>query len=138
MQLKEPYHASYGSRLQDDGFTTSLGANTEAVDLRRDDSLFCKENIDFYDVYGDFRLENPCSTQVNSGLNAEHERDTNACSGFGELDNIELDTPPDFNVSPFSASAKLQHHAFCFTIHRLYMSLPLATGFAVSFSRQRF
>ncbi|XP_057791704.1 SUPPRESSOR OF GAMMA RESPONSE 1-like isoform X1 [Salvia miltiorrhiza] len=84
--------------LKDDEFIPCLGANTEAVDSRQPDSLFCHEIIGSYDVFGDSR---PNSTQVNCDIYGVHERDTNGCSGFGELENLELDTPPDFNDLQF-------------------------------------
>ncbi|KAH6801008.1 hypothetical protein C2S52_001472 [Perilla frutescens var. hirtella] len=84
--LKETSHASYGYRLEYDEYATCLGANSEAIDLSRVDSLLCNESDAAF-----------CgSTQVNCDMSFVHERDANACYGTGDLDNLELDTPPDF------------------------------------------
>ncbi|XP_047973478.1 SUPPRESSOR OF GAMMA RESPONSE 1-like isoform X1 [Salvia hispanica] len=95
--LKEPYQASYGSRLEDVEFSSCLGGNIKAVDATLLEPLFCNEIIESYDAFGELEPQNPCSTQVNCDINAVNDRDANGCSGIGELDNIELDTPPDFN-----------------------------------------
>lgn len=105
--LKEPYQASYGSRLEDVEFSSCLGGNIKAVDATLLEPLFCNEIIESYDAFGELEPQNPCSTQVNCDINAVNDRDANGCSGIGELDNIELDTPPDFNVSPSSAPMNL-------------------------------
>ncbi|KAG8384878.1 hypothetical protein BUALT_Bualt04G0164100 [Buddleja alternifolia] len=97
--LKEPCRPSCGSRLEGEieyDAATYLGGDSDAVDLSGVDSLLCNEIIDSYDTFADFGSNNASSTQVGSDL---HQRDGNATCGISDLDNLELDTPPDFHLN---------------------------------------
>lgn len=58
------------------------------------DSLFCNEIIDANTMFGDLRPHNSSLTQEGGNI-----RNVTASGGISDLDNIELDTPPDFNLS---------------------------------------
>ncbi|PIN02656.1 hypothetical protein CDL12_24833 [Handroanthus impetiginosus] len=86
--LKEQSHPSSGSQLKDETENaTCLAGKSKAVNLSGADSLFCNEIIDSYAAFDDLR--------PNSNVS---QRDDNASCGIDELDNLELDTPPDFNL----------------------------------------
>lgn len=105
--LKEPSHASYGSRLEDEmEYASCLAVHaSETDDLSGANSLLCNELI----AFGDARLKNPSSTQVglknpsstqvDCDICTVHQRDSNAGCGIGDLDNLELDSPPDFQLT---------------------------------------
>ncbi|KAI3463045.1 hypothetical protein Pfo_019708 [Paulownia fortunei] len=98
--LKDPYHPSCGSRLEDEmEYVTCLAGHSEAVGLSGANSLLCNEIIDSYAACGDLRPKNPSSTQVCSDISAVDQRYGNASCEIGDLVNLELDTPPDFQLS---------------------------------------
>ncbi|KAK6153099.1 hypothetical protein DH2020_012738 [Rehmannia glutinosa] len=89
--LKEP---SYRPRLEDEmEYATCLAGNSETVDLSGANSLLCNEIIGSYAAFDDLRPNNPSSTQVDVDVSAVHPCD------IGDLDNLELDTPPDFHLN---------------------------------------
>ncbi|KAL1531602.1 SUPPRESSOR OF GAMMA RESPONSE 1-like isoform X1 [Salvia divinorum] len=90
--LNEPYHASYASQIEDVEFTTPLAGNTEADYFSRLESLSRNEIV--------------ASKDASGGINAAHNRDTNGWSGIGELENLELDTAPDFNSQELQFSSQ--------------------------------
>lgn len=74
--------------------------DSQAVDLDAfDDSLFCNENLDAYDPIADSRLDN--GPQSGSNVNADCAPGTSmgAASGVDDLENLDLGTPPDFNLA---------------------------------------
>ncbi|KAL7094882.1 hypothetical protein ACP275_11G132700 [Erythranthe tilingii] len=76
--LKEPSHLlSNVSRLKDE---------MEAVDLSGGESLLCNEIIGSYGAFDDLRPNYP---QVGGDFTC----------GIADLENIELDTPPDFQLN---------------------------------------
>lgn len=93
--------------MEDDEFSIGLDTNTEAADLSRPESLLCNEITEA--VFDDTRPYYPSSTQVNGNINAKHEHESYPSYGIADLDNLELDTPPDFlAVSPSPPSPKLK------------------------------
>lgn len=63
-----------------------------------DDSLLCNENFESYAPLGDSSYYPAPSFACNtsSGVAAGEK---NATSGFSDLENLELDTPPDFQLA---------------------------------------
>lgn len=74
--------------------------DSQAVDLDAyDDSLFCNENLDGYD---------PCGPQSGSNVNTNGAPGTSrgASSGVADLENLDLGTPPDFNLADLKFSSQ--------------------------------
>ncbi|MFS8011523.1 putative transcription factor NAM family [Helianthus anomalus] len=81
--------------------------DSQAVDLDAfDDSLFCNENLDTYDPVADSRLNN--GPQSGSNVNADCAPGTSRGAGFGvdDLENLDLGTPPDFNLADLHFSSQ--------------------------------
>ncbi|PIN17925.1 hypothetical protein CDL12_09414 [Handroanthus impetiginosus] len=94
--LKEPAHPSDGSVLEDKmEYATCLAAGSEDV-LGGADSLFCDEIIDSFATFNELRPDNVSSTQVGSNMSDVHQRDISASCDIGDLNNLELNNPPDF------------------------------------------
>ncbi|KAJ0469714.1 putative transcription factor NAM family [Helianthus annuus] len=71
--------------------------DSQAVDLDAfDDSLFCNENLDTYDPV------------AGSNVNADCAPGTSRGAGFGvdDLENLDLGTPPDFNLADLHFSSQ--------------------------------
>ncbi|KAL0431622.1 UNVERIFIED_CONTAM: suppressor of gamma response 1 [Sesamum radiatum] len=94
--LKELSRRSSGSWLEDEmQYTMCLAGNSEAVDLSRADSLLCNEILDPYAASGNLRSNNGSSTHLGD----VQQRDGSSSCGIGDLDNLDLDTPPDFQLT---------------------------------------
>ncbi|KAL3636644.1 hypothetical protein CASFOL_018943 [Castilleja foliolosa] len=89
-------HYSFDSRVQNENmdYATCLAGNSEAVDLSSADSLFCDEIIDSYLTLDDLKPNNPSTSQAGGDISGLHQR----CD-ISNLDNLELDTPPDFHLN---------------------------------------
>lgn len=94
--------------MGDDEYATCLCSNSKAVDISRVEYLLCNEIIE--SDAGDF------STQVNLDSSLQ-DRDANASCGIGDLLNIELDTPPDFQVTESPLSTFILFHTSLATSH---------------------
>ncbi|KAG8366906.1 hypothetical protein BUALT_Bualt16G0016600 [Buddleja alternifolia] len=96
--FKKQSHPPCGSQLEGTlEYATYLVGETQAFDPSGADPLLCSEIIDSYAPFEDLRPNNATSTQVGD----LHQRNGNndASCGIADLDNIELDTPPDFPLS---------------------------------------
>ncbi|KAL3640099.1 hypothetical protein CASFOL_011917 [Castilleja foliolosa] len=89
-------HHSVDSRFQNENIdnATCLAGNSKAVDLSSADSLLCDEIIDSYLRWDDLKPNNPTPTQAGGDTSVLHQR----CD-ISDLDNLELDTPPDFHLT---------------------------------------
>lgn len=75
--------------------------DSQAVDLDAfDDSLFCNENLDIYAPLGDKRLNHGFNVNTHDAPGTSR----GASSEVADLNDLDLGTPPDFNlvVSLFS------------------------------------
>ncbi|KAL2505257.1 NAC domain containing protein 85 [Abeliophyllum distichum] len=95
--FKESSHpSSYPQSGEQIDFPTSLAGESQAVDL--DDSLFCNEIIDSYALLSDLRPKNSSCTQVAHNTTNIPQGDGNGTFGIADLETLELDTPPDFQL----------------------------------------
>lgn len=88
--------------------------DSQAVDLDAfDDSLFCNEILDNYDPVADSRLNNV--PQYGSNVNADCAPGTSrgANSRFDDLENLDMGTPPDFNLAVSLLSFLCNNLAIC-------------------------
>ncbi|CAA0823426.1 NAC domain-containing protein 8 [Striga hermonthica] len=100
--LKEPLNyllldSRTGNKM---GHATCLDGNSEVVDLSRADSLLCDEIIDSYMTWGDLKPNISSSTQASVDVSgSSHQKYGSASCDVSDLDNLLLDTPPDFQLS---------------------------------------
>ncbi|KAK1440892.1 hypothetical protein QVD17_06725 [Tagetes erecta] len=83
--------------------------DSQAVDLDAfDGSLFCKENLDSNDPVGESRLDNGPQSVSNNANAADCVPGTSrgACFGVDDLENLDLDTPPDFSLADLQFSSQ--------------------------------
>ncbi|XAR51918.1 hypothetical protein NMG60_11006720 [Bertholletia excelsa] len=77
-----------------------LAGESQAVDGNGvDDSLLCDENFDSYVALGDSGLHDGPPSDLNRLRNDSHGGDKNQTYSIADLENIELDTPPDFSLT---------------------------------------
>lgn len=92
--LKDPSDPPSGFWLEDEAeYATCLAGESQAADFVGVDSLFCNEIIDSNTMFGDPRPHKSSLTREGGNI-----RNVTASGGISDLDNIELDTPPDFNL----------------------------------------
>ncbi|XP_073040970.1 SUPPRESSOR OF GAMMA RESPONSE 1-like [Primulina eburnea] len=93
--LKDPSDRPSGFWLEDEvEYAICLAGESQAADFVGVDSLFCNEIIDSNTMFGNPTPHNSSFTREGGKV-----RDVAASGGISDLDNIELDTPPDFNIS---------------------------------------
>ncbi|KAI3793923.1 hypothetical protein L1987_36546 [Smallanthus sonchifolius] len=81
--------------------------DSQAVDLDAfDDSLFCNENLDTYDPIADSRLNNGPQSGTNVNVDCAPGTSRGASSGVDDLENLDLGTPPDFNLADLQFSSQ--------------------------------
>ncbi|KAL2523292.1 NAC domain containing protein 44 [Forsythia ovata] len=98
--LKESSHPLSKSQLRDEmEHHTCLDRESKAVDSSREDSLLCDEIIDSHAIFGNLNPNNVPSTQVAHNIINANQRDDSTTCGISDLENLELDTPPDFPIS---------------------------------------
>ncbi|CAA3027545.1 NAC domain-containing 8 [Olea europaea subsp. europaea] len=95
--FKELSHpSSYPQSNDQIDFTTSLAGESQAVDM--DDPLLCNEIIDSYAHLSDLKPKPSSYTQVAHNITNLPLGDGNGTFGAADLENLELDTPPDFQL----------------------------------------
>lgn len=94
--------SSYPQSNEQIDFTTSLAGESQAVDM--DDPLLCNEIIDSYAHLSDLRPKPSSYTQVAHNITNLPLGDGNGTFGVADLENLELDTPPDFQLEVSSSS----------------------------------
>lgn len=104
--FKESSHPlSYPQLKEQIDFTATLAGESQAVDM--DDLLLCNEIIDSYAPLSDLRPINSSNTQVARNITNLTQGDGNSTFGIADLENLELDTPPDFQLEVSSSSCDL-------------------------------
>ncbi|XP_022867304.1 SUPPRESSOR OF GAMMA RESPONSE 1-like isoform X3 [Olea europaea var. sylvestris] len=93
---KSSHPLSYPQLKEQIDFTATLAGEYQAVDM--DDLLLCNEIIDSYAPLSDLRPINSSNTQVARNITNLTQGDGNSTFGIADLENLELDTPPDFQL----------------------------------------
>ncbi|KAL6972331.1 hypothetical protein U1Q18_012506 [Sarracenia purpurea var. burkii] len=101
--VKETSHPSSSApQFKDDNIETQtcLPGESQAVDGNDiDDLLLCDEIFDFYADLGDSGLNDGPFSAFARLTNDIPGVDRNATCGIADLENLELDTPPDFQLA---------------------------------------
>nr|XP_043634577.1 SUPPRESSOR OF GAMMA RESPONSE 1-like [Erigeron canadensis] len=81
--------------------------DSQTVDLDAfDDALFCNENLDTYAPLGDSNLYHGLQSGSNVNSNGAPGTSRGASAEAAELENLDLGTPPDFNLSDLHFSSQ--------------------------------
>lgn len=117
--LKEEItHSSYGSLLKDEmHYAPCLAGESQAIDLSGDHTLLCNEVVvESCDAFGDLGPNNPSRSQDDGSIRDIHQIASDAPCGIDDLIDLELDTPPDFqlSVSPLPCFFPLSCLTACF------------------------
>ena len=94
------HHSSSPALINDDmEYPTWLAGESQAVDIvGADDSLLCNEVLD-YNALTDLGLNRGPFTGFARNTNEVPEGEGNAIYNIADLENLELDTPPDFHLT---------------------------------------
>ncbi|CAK9180418.1 unnamed protein product [Ilex paraguariensis] len=93
--------SSSAAQIKDEmEYPTWLAGEPQDVNINGlDDALLCNEVFDSYALLNDPGLNHGPFTDFPRNTNEVPEVDGNATSGIAELENLELDTPPDFHLA---------------------------------------
>ncbi|GER41310.1 NAC domain containing protein 85 [Striga asiatica] len=92
-----PHHRSFDSGTNNEiGYATSLDENSEVADLSRADSLLCDKIIHSYTNLDDLKPNIPSLTQAGFDVSSSYQKYGNASHDISDLNNLLLDTLPDF------------------------------------------
>lgn len=100
--VKETFSAcSSDAQLKDEvDYTTWLAGESQAPDLNDiEELLLCNEIIDSSMVSSDFGLNSRASAGFTGNTKYVPQGVEHSASGVAELENLELDTPPDFQLT---------------------------------------
>ncbi|XP_020534130.1 SUPPRESSOR OF GAMMA RESPONSE 1 isoform X2 [Jatropha curcas] len=95
----------------DVGYATWLAGESQAVENSDfsgiDDSLLCKEILDGSSLlFNSSGLNNVSCTSIASNTNQLTTRNNDTSYGIADLENLELDTPPDFQFGDLQFSSQ--------------------------------
>ncbi|KAF5958660.1 hypothetical protein HYC85_005885 [Camellia sinensis] len=100
--VRETFHPSFSTQFKNDMEThTCLAGESQAIDGNGlDDLLLCNEIFDSYAALADSGLnDGPFSTSSRPTNDNNSGVDRNVTCGIADLENLELDTPPDFQLA---------------------------------------